>query len=61
MLDGGETRKRDARLEVARDKVWGCRDVVGVGDVNESMCEGVFLRVVESACCVSDTGEEERG
>lgn len=45
---GRKTRKGDGRLEVARDKVWGRRDVVGVRDVYVSMCEGVFLRSAAS-------------
>ena len=44
-LDGRGTRKRNGQLEVAR----GCRDVVGVCDVYDSMCEcyvtvGTFTR-----------------
>ena len=61
-LDGRGTRKRNGQLEVAR----GRRDVVGVCDVYDSMCEGVFLRTAESGvfntlCCALDTGEEESG
>ena len=55
-LYGRGTRKRDGRLEVARDKVWGSRDVVGVGNVYESMGKGVFLRAAKSGVLCIEYG-----
>ena len=48
------------RLEVARDKVWGRRDAVGVCGVYESMCKG-YRPPRNQVCCALDTGEEESG
>ena len=48
------------RLEVARDKVWGRRDVVGVCGVYESMCEGVLPAAESGVLCIGYGGRGER-
>ena len=53
-LEDRETRKRGTRFEVARDKVWGRRDVISVHDVHESMGKGVFLHVAASGVLALD-------
>jgi hypothetical protein len=52
VLDGWVGIRDDSRLEVARDKVSGCRDVLCVGDVHVAAGERVFLCVRESGVLI---------